>query len=305
MVQNDILASYLNPAADLVVSPTTLDFGDRFVTTTLDRVLSVTGLSIAPDTGSITVSAPPGFAVAAAPTGPFGPSLSLNYTGGSLPPTNVSVRFQPAAVQAYSGNLTVQTEGGNTQTVALQGNGLTAPTGAEETLTYALTGSGDCSSATGFASCSPEVLSGLYVNSYQAVDTFPVSQRLSILNAVTPDEWPAEIDINPLRYAQFAVTPTAGRSLVVDAVSLYAGASGGSGMAFRVEYSTSSTFAASTVLGDYPSNVSNVVNQLSFNPVLTLAPGQSLFVRVYPYYKSVASGKYLVLQNLMVHGFAQ
>jgi hypothetical protein len=260
---------------------------------------------LTPDTGNIAVSAPGGFLASATAAGPFGAELQIPYAGGKLPPTNFFVRFQPTAVRAYAGALTVTPPSGSAKSVALTGNGLTAPAGAEESVVYAMTGDTTCSSATGFSACAAERFSGLYVKNYQAVGTFAVSQRISILNATTPDSWPAEIDIDPLRFVEFAVSPTAGRTLVVDGISLFAGAAGGSGMGFRIESSKQADFGTATVLGNFPSNVSNAMSLASFSPVVTLATGETLFVRVYPWYNAVATAKYLCLQTMTVHGTAQ
>jgi lysophospholipase L1-like esterase len=305
MISKNILAPYLNPAADLVVSPTALAFGSRYVSTVLDEPLSVTGLSLTPADGNVTLTAPDGFLVAAAAAGPFTPTLVIPYTGGKLSPVNVVVRFQPTAVQGYSGNLVVKPDGGNAKNVALSGDGLAAPAGVSESVVYALTADTSCSSVTGFTTCAPESFSGTYVKNYAAVGTFPVSQRVSILNAVTPDSWPAEIDINPTRFVQFAVTPAAGRTFVVDTISLDAGPAGGSGMGFRVFYSKVADFSTSTVLGNFPSNVSNTMTLFSFSPIVPLAANETFYVRVYPWYNAVATAKYLCLQTLTIHGTAQ
>ena len=305
MIGKGILAAYLNPAVDLVVSPSTMDFGNRYVSTTLDKAFSVTGLAIAPDAGNVTITAPEGFLVGAAAAGPFAASIDIPYTGGKLPPTSFYVRFAPAAVQRYAGDLTVRPESGSTKTVALAGNGLAAPAGVEESLVYGLTADTTCTSATGFASCTAETFTGLYVKNYAAVGTFAVSQRVSILDATPPDTWPAEIDINPLRYVEFTVTPVAGKTFTIDSISLYAGAAGGSGMAFRISYSTQSDFSTATDLGNFPTNVSNAMNLLSFSPIVSLADGETLRLRVYPWYKSVAATKYLCLQTLTIHGRAE
>src|SRR4029077_4168073 len=58
MISRGLLASHLNPAADLVVSPTALAFGARLVSTVLDKMFSVTGLSLSPASGNVTVTVP-------------------------------------------------------------------------------------------------------------------------------------------------------------------------------------------------------------------------------------------------------
>jgi lysophospholipase L1-like esterase len=305
MISKNILASYLNPAADLVVSPTTLDFGDRYVSTMLDEIVSLTGLTLVPAAGNITITAPTGFLVGTAAAGPFTARLQIPYTGSQLPPINISLRFQPTAVQQYAGSMVIQPDSGNAKSVALAGNGLAVPAGVQESLVYALSGDTGCTSATGFAACAPESFAGLYVKNYAAVGTFPVSQRVSRVNATTPDAWSAEVDINPGRYVQFAVNPLAGRTFTIDAISLDAGAAGGNGMGFRIESSKVTDFSAATVLGNFPANVSNAMTLLSFSPIIALASEETLYLRIYPWYNAAATAKYLCLQSLTIHGTAE
>jgi hypothetical protein len=106
------------------------------------------------------------------------------------------------------------------------------------------------------------------------------------------------------QYIQFAVSPGAGRTLTVDTISLYAGAAGGSGLGFRIQYSKLGDFSSPMDLGNYPSNVSNAMTLLSFSPIIALGSGETLYLRVYPWYNAVASGKYLCLQTLTLHGTA-
>jgi lysophospholipase L1-like esterase len=305
LIAKGIIATHLNPSADLVVSPSSADFGGRFVSTTLDKTFTVTGLSLMPDSGNVAITAPDGFLVSAGTSERFAASTQIAYAGGKLPPTSFSVRFQPPAVQSYMGNVTVSLDSGDSKTIAVTGNGLTAPEGSEESVVYPLTADGSCASATGFATCAPEALSNLYVRNYQAVGSFPVSQRASILNPTTPDSWPADVDMDPTRYIEFAVSPLAGKKLTVDAISMNAGAAGGNGMGFRIQYSTQEDFGAAVELGAYPTNVSNMMTLLSFTPIIAVDTGVTLRVRVFPWNKAVATGKFMCLQTVTVHGTIQ
>jgi hypothetical protein len=76
-------------------------------------------------------------------------------------------------------------------------------------------------------------------------------------------------------------------------------------MGFRVFYSKVADFSTSTVLGNFPSNVSNTMTLFSFSPIVPLAANETFYVRVYPWYNAVATAKYLCLQTLTIHGTAQ
>ncbi len=128
MLEKGILAAYLNPVADLVVSPTAIDFGTLYLGMTVDKVVSVTGLALSPDAGNVTLTAPDGFQVGLA-GGTFASTLQVPYAGGLLAPTNVSVRFRPAAAQAYSGTVTIAPDSGTARSVAVAGTGVPVPTG--------------------------------------------------------------------------------------------------------------------------------------------------------------------------------
>jgi lysophospholipase L1-like esterase len=62
----------LKPTLGLRLAEDALDFGSRYLSTSLDRGFSVLGLGLVPEVGSVTVSAPDGFLVSTG-TGAFGP----------------------------------------------------------------------------------------------------------------------------------------------------------------------------------------------------------------------------------------
>jgi hypothetical protein len=313
LIAKGILASDLSPAADLIVSPSALDFGSLYLATTLDKTVSITGLSLAPDSGNVTVTAPDGFLVGA-PGGAFGASLQLPYTGGRLAPTSVVVRFAPSVEQSYSGTVTVAPDSGAAKSVAVAGIGLSIPAGGtESTVVYSLTADATCA-ATGLATCAAESFSELYAKNYQVPSatstTWTPSQPASTITqrvSIVGDTWTgSEIDIVPTRYIQFEVSPAAGKTWTLDAISLWAGAAGGSNLAWRIQYSKASDFSAASVLLNSTTNASYAMILQSFAPIVTLNPGETLYLRIFPWYKGAsASGKYLCLQTLTIHGTAQ
>ncbi|MDP4739490.1 MAG: hypothetical protein NWS19_04940, partial [Crocinitomicaceae bacterium] len=78
--------------------------------------------------GDITLSAPTGFSISSTSNGVYGSSLTISPSAGSLPSTPIYVKFAPTLAQAYAGNISVETSGATTVSVALTGSGLEVPT---------------------------------------------------------------------------------------------------------------------------------------------------------------------------------
>ncbi|RYY99572.1 MAG: PKD domain-containing protein [Chitinophagaceae bacterium] len=117
--------SFSTPPATptLIATPATLAFGQQQVgTTSPQKTYSLQGVYLSPAAGNITVSAPAGYQVSASPGSGFGASVTLPYSGGSLPSTQVYVRFIPGAVGTLNGNIG-NSGGGATATVILTGAG--------------------------------------------------------------------------------------------------------------------------------------------------------------------------------------
>jgi hypothetical protein len=312
LISLGILSDHLSPELGIQENPSALDFGTRYLGSSVDRAFSVLGLSLVPAAGSVTIAAPAGFLVGTSP-GDLSATLELPYTQGALPPSTVYVRFQPSLAQAYSEPLTVTPGSGSAQSFELDAAALEMPTGGTEVeARYALDSAtaGPSCTATGSITCEDQALSGLYLKDYQPLTllipspTLLGTERLSILSAPAADSWPVESDVNPARYVAYAVTAAAGQTLGIDTVSLYAGGAGGPSLGFRVQYSTQADFGAPSELFAAPDNASNVLTFFSRSPLITVAAGDTFQLRIYPYSKAVAINKFLSLQSVTVHGVA-
>jgi lysophospholipase L1-like esterase len=321
-----VLAQYFNPAGSLIVSPSSLNFGNLFFGQTANQTFSIAGLALAPDSGNVTVTAPTGFLLSTSAQGAFASTLSLPYTGGRLSPTDVVVQFAPQTAQTYSGSVTVTPPAGGPQSVAVTGVGQTPSTGGTETtVVYPLTTDDNCT-VTGLAQCSEETYSNLYAKlSNGAYAVLPTSdgtwspveltpavttiQRLSILVPPpgTADFWPGnENALVPDRYAQFAVGPASGKTWTLDSISAFVGGIGGSNMGWTIEISTDPGFANPVDLKDDNLNVKDQMVHYVFPQTLTLTPGTTLYLRVFGWLHGSAGavGKYVGLQQLTFHGTA-
>jgi hypothetical protein len=78
--------------------------------------------------GDVTISAPTGFSISSTSTGVYGSSLTVSPVAGSIASTPIYVKFAPTLVQAYAGNITVESSGATSVNVALSGTGLAVPT---------------------------------------------------------------------------------------------------------------------------------------------------------------------------------
>lgn len=118
--------------------------------------------------------------------------------------------------------------------------------------------------------------------------------------------WPAEVTENSSRFMQFALTPGQGKRLNVTKLALYLYVNAGSNMRANVYYSTDPSFTIKTQVGSTYALSStapgspNVTTQL--NGVLSF--NDTLYVRIYPWYTTATTGKYLIVKNVTIEGTA-
>ncbi len=132
-----------------------------------------------------------------------------------------------------------------------------------------------------------------YVNSVQRSSPTP-----------TAGSWTAETTENTTRYMQFAVSPAVGNSLTVSSITMNLYASGGSNMKANVYYSTDSTFATKTQIGSTLSLTQSAPGtpNVSTSPALLVDGGKTVYVRVYPWYTTTATGKFVIASNVTISG---
>jgi lysophospholipase L1-like esterase len=339
LVAQNLLTSHLDTTGHVYGNPASLSYGSVFTNQTADKTITVTGLSLTPASGNVTVSVPSGFLVAASASGTFASSVQLPYTGGELAPIDIVVRFAPSAGTTYSGSVSITPPTGAPQSVAVSGTGNVPTTGGQDTsVVYSLTADGTCAT-TGLATCVPQFFNpvadapwGIYARDFlsnipadgactappcwlttggsPATPANTTVQRISILTSppTTADQWPGN-ESGPIanRWVQYAVSPAPGKSWTLDTISFYVGTLGGSNMGYVIDYSVNDTTFTNAVTLIQSGFTKDIMTLQSFPMTLTLAPGDTLYVRAHPWLKgtAAATGKYLVLQSLTVHGNAQ
>lgn len=311
MTKQNILASYINTSTDVLINPTSCDFGDAYTGQTLTKEITITGFDLVPGAGAFTLSASDGFMIAANKTDTFGSSITMNYTGGNLAFTKFYISTTQSVGGTKTGTLTV-TNGTVTKTVPLTANFIQLTGGTEVSVLWPLTAN-NTPVLQGPATVVDQSHTGMYVQSYAApngtatiwpaesgYDTTRKTQR----NLIDGGAWPAgEIDEVSTRYIQFGIKANAGTELNIDLISLYVGGAGGSGMRCRISYSKDD-FVTTFVAGEFQSMTSNTMNAVSKIPVIKLVNGETLKLRVYPWYSSAATGKTICLSDVKIHGVA-
>ena len=114
------------PSLTLVAPVDNSAFASSIQTPTTARSFTVSGSSL---TTGITVTAPSGFEVSS-DNSSFSSSLLVARTGSGVPATTLYLRFNPAAVQSYSGSVTAATDGVTpSPSFAVLGNASVPPEG--------------------------------------------------------------------------------------------------------------------------------------------------------------------------------
>ncbi|MCK6613328.1 MAG: pectinesterase family protein [Ignavibacteriaceae bacterium] len=184
-----------------------------------------------------------------------------------------------------------------TAALVFLGAGQTAAQSAS--VVYPLTStSGGVPVITGAVTARNESFSGLVINNYTGPNS---SQRVTTTNG----SWPGETGQVSERYIQFAVSPAAGQNFTVTGISMKIGAAGGGNMRANIRIASDSTFASSTLLNASPlvlPNGSFISPAPDYSVQQTIYDGETLYLRIYPWYTSASTGKYVCPQDVTVQG---
>ena len=311
MVAQGILADHILQNADLLVNPTSLDFGRAYTGQQLVREISVSGFDLSPTAGSFSVTVSEGFDLSINGHD-YVSSTNIDYQGGNLDYTRLYVRATVSGVGNMVGSLELS-NGNYTKSIPLMCEGIELAGGEEVVLQWPLE-KDDSYILTGPVVAVPQSWSEMTVQRYaspNANTVWPewsglVNGQLTQRNLIVGEVWPAgEIDEVSTRYIQFGITASEGTVLHIDSIGLYVCGAGGNGMRCRVSYSTDPDFAQAVSIAEYTSSmVANTMYAVQYQPVVELQAGETLLLRVYPWYSSQATGKTICLSHVTLHGVA-
>lgn len=304
-----ILTEYINLTSDLSVNPSKADLGEAYKGQTVVKEFQISGFDLQPAEGNVTITASKGLQVSADGESYSG-SISMSYKEGNMIGTFYA-RCEFAEEGPINEEITV-TSGDKTITIPVTGTSIVLEGGVPVQAYWRLEKDDECE-VTGPMNTLGQSYSGMTLQKYSAPNTnttwpewtgFDASRKTQ-RNVIEGESWPAgEIDEVSTRYIEFAVQPAKGTTLKVDSMSMFVCGCGGNGMCCKIYYSKEENFANPVNIFETKSMPANNMQYVCSMPVLSVNEGETLRIRVYPWYNNAATGKTICLSDVTIHGIA-
>lgn len=304
-----ILTEYINLTSVLSVNPSKADLGEAYKGQTVVKEFQISGFDLQPAEGNVTITASKGLQVSADGESYSG-SISMSYKEGNMIGTFYA-RCEFAEEGPINEEITV-TSGDKTITIPVTGTSIVLEGGVPVQAYWRLEKDDECE-VTGPMNILGQSYSGMTLQKYSAPNTnttwpewtgFDASRKTQ-RNVIEGESWPAgEIDEVSTRYIEFAVQPAKGTTLKVDSMSMFVCGCGGNGMCCKIYYSKEENFANPVNIFEMKSMPANNMQYVCSMPVLSVNEGETLRIRVYPWYNNAATGKTICLSDVTIHGIA-
>lgn len=304
-----ILTEYINLTSDLSVNPSKADLGEAYKGQTVVKEFQISGFDLQPAEGNVTITASKGLQVSADGESYSG-SISMSYKEGNMIGTFYA-RCEFAEEGPINEEITV-TSGDKTITIPVTGTSIVLEGGVPVQAYWRLEKDDECE-VTGPMNTLGQSYSGMTLQKYSAPNTnttwpewtgFDASRKTQ-RNVIEGESWSAgEIDEVSTRYIEFAVQPAKGTTLKVDSMSMFVCGCGGNGMCCKIYYSKEENFANPVNIFEMKSMPANNMQYVCSMPVLSVNEGETLRIRVYPWYNNAATGKTICLSDVTIHGIA-
>lgn len=288
-----ILADNIEIPTDLAITPSEADMGEIYVGQSATKELTLNGLGMEPSSGTITITADNGVLLSTDKQN-WQNTLEVSYENGTVIKTFYA-KMNVTATGITSGTVTA-TIGDKTAKTTISVTGIELGGGEPFTATWALT-SNDNAVVDGNATAADAKVNGMakYGNN---------SQNGLMVSTSDGGAWVKAEDDSPNQYVQFTITAPDGKKLDINHIAMKIGGHGGSGMRCHAYYSTDG-FATRTTIYAPASMASGVLNEVDVTPVIKLEEGDQLQIRIYPWYTSDATGKWLCVKDVIVGGQAK
>ncbi|MBI2418509.1 MAG: T9SS type A sorting domain-containing protein [Ignavibacteriales bacterium] len=317
MKSKGVLTDYLTSSTDIILSPTSLSFGDLTINlTSTERSFSISGFNLTPSSSNITITAPADFEVSSTSGSGFASSIDIPYVNGTLATTTLYARFKPTIVQVYNASITASIGGTTLQSVSVTGQGTPVPQGlTAASVTWPLLSNQAPSAISGLLSATnqnPVNLAGILYNS-----TFGTVAGWQRVATTAPGlSYPS---YSTSKYIEYTITPQPGYYFLLNSATFNALGGGTGGAKLAVYYSTdgwttnnalgnasyngstyAATFATPVSLVNTGSANATVQGAAVISPSVTVKGGQTLSIRFYPW--AGATNKYFTNKNVVLSG---
>lgn len=291
MKEQGILSDAISVPSDLSISPATADLGDGYKGQVATKELTLNGFTLNPATGTITISATDGIELSIDKQN-WSQTISVDYMNATIVQTFYA-RVIMTDVGPFSGTITASL-GDKTIEVPLTLNVIELGGGEPFSVTWPLT-SNDNAVVEGHAQTGNV--------GYSMLTKYGNNADYGVL-AYMDGGWTAAEDDDPNRFISMSVKCPEGTTLDINNIQMLVGARGGNGMKCHVYYSTDG-FTTRTTIYAPTSMASNTMNEVQATPVVRLEEGEELQLRIYPWYTSNATGKYICVKDVVVSGQAR
>ena len=310
MQKAGILSENINLTSDLSVNPSTVDLGQAYKGQTVVREVSVNGFDLVPADGNVSITASNELKVSANGSD-YSSTATLTYKEGNLI-GSFKTSYEFAAAGDINESITVSC-GDKTVTIPVVGKCVELADGVAASAYWRLEKDDNCT-VEGPVDPIGETYSEMKLQKYSSPNantTWPEgtgfdATRKTQRNIIEGESWPAgEIDEVSTRWIEFAVKPAKGTTFNVNEISLYVCGCGGNGMHCKIYYSKEADFANAVNIADFSGSMkANDMMEVKATPVIELSEGETLRLRVYPWYGSAATGKTICLSDVKVAGVA-
>lgn len=310
MQKAGILTENINLTSDFSVNPSTVDLGQAYKGQTVVREVSVNGFDLVPAEGNVSITASNGLKISADGSD-YSSTATLAYKEGNLI-GSFKTSYEFAAAGDINESITVSC-GDKTVTIPVVGKCVELADGVAASAYWRLEKDDNCT-VEGPVDPIGETYSEMKLQKYSSPNantTWPEgtgfdATRKTQRNIIEGESWPAgEIDEVSTRWIEFAVKPAKGTTFNVNEISLYVCGCGGNGMHCKIYYSKEADFANAVNIADFSGSMkANDMMEVKATPVIELSEGETLRLRVYPWYGSAATGKTICLSDVKVAGVA-
>lgn len=290
MLRQNILTDYLEIKEDLMVKPLEIGFGLQFVDKTNTKSLSLIGLGLFPESGyieAITDYNSP-FCIKTELEASCANFNRQTYTQSSIN-KQLYIDFTPKDTLAYKEEVKVMLNGGKVVKVPVSGRGVSVD-GTKKVFSAWGTVDGAKDTIT--------VLDGkLTLSGLKAVKPFSGYSLLPVLGY-----WPSgDIDMDVSRYVEFSIKVS--DLLYISSVSFNIGAQGAKDFFYTALASTDPSFI------DYKTftvmePLADAISQNHFATVIKVLPGETFYLRIYPWSKLLGDTKYFLLNSILIEGYS-
>jgi len=293
MKEQGILSDNIEVPTDLSVSPSKADMGEGYLGQSAMKELTLSGLGLNPATGTVNITATEGIQLSVDKQD-WRSELTVSYQNGTLIKTFYA---RVALTQAGMMNGTITAVlGSKTVEVPVTVNVIELGGGKPFTVKWPMTAN-DEPAVEGLATATAAKVEGMVKYSNN-------SQKGIMVSTSEGGTWVKAEDDSPNQYVQFTMTAPDGKKLDINHIAMKVGGHGGNGMMCHVYYSTDG-FKTRTTIYSPTSMASGVMNEVEATPVIKLEEGEQLQIRVYPWYTSNATGKWLCVSDVLVGGQAK